>query len=46
MNNTIGRDDIGSVEPTTYEGKDAWKVRVGQSLTWDLTMDANGTKIL
>jgi hypothetical protein len=46
MNYTIGQDDIVSVEPATYEGKDAWKVRVGESLSWDLTMDANGTKIL
>lgn len=46
MNYTISRDDIGTVEPITYEGQDAWKVRVGQSLAWDLTMDANGTGIL
>jgi hypothetical protein len=46
MNYTIGPDDIGSVEPTTWEGKDAWKVRVGQSLAWNLTMDANGREIL
>jgi hypothetical protein len=46
MNYTIGPEDIGSVEPTTYEGKDAWKVRVGQGLSWDLTMDANGREIL
>lgn len=46
MNYTIGENDIGNVEPTTFEGKDAWKVRVGQGMTWDLTMDANGTGIL
>jgi hypothetical protein len=46
MNYTIGPDDIVSVAATTYEGKDAWKVRVGQSLAWDLTMDANGREIL
>jgi hypothetical protein len=46
MNYTIGREDISSVEPMTWDGKDAWKVRVGQGLAWDLTMDANGTKIL
>jgi hypothetical protein len=46
MNYTISRDDIGTVEPTTYEGKDAWKVRVGQGLAWDLTMDASGKEIL
>jgi hypothetical protein len=46
MNYTIGPDDIMSIEPTTYERKDAWKVRVGQSLAWDLTMDASGTQIL
>jgi PBP1b-binding outer membrane lipoprotein LpoB len=46
MNYTIGPQDIGNIEPTTYKGKDAWKVRVGESLAWDLTMDANGTEIL
>jgi hypothetical protein len=46
MNYTIGQNDIMSVEPMTYKGKDAWKVRVGESLSWDLTMDENGTKIL
>jgi hypothetical protein len=46
MNYTIGPQDIVSIEPTTCEGKDAWKVRVGESLTWDLTMDASGTEIL
>jgi hypothetical protein len=46
MNYTIGPQDIGNIEPTTYEGRDAWKVRVGESLAWDLTMDANGTEIL
>ena len=46
MNFTIGENDIGNAVPTTFEGKDAWKVRVGQGMTWDLTMDANGTEIL
>ena len=46
MNYTIGENDIGDVAPTTYDGKDAWKVHVGQGMTWNLTMDANGTKIL
>jgi hypothetical protein len=46
LNYTIGQEDIGNVEPTTYDGKDAWKVRVGQGLAWNLTMDANGTVIL
>ncbi len=46
LNYTIGTNDIVSIEPTTYEGSEAWKVRVGQGLSWDLTMDANGTKVL
>jgi len=46
MNFTIGENDIGNAVPTTFDGKDAWKVRVGQGMTWDLTMDANGTAIL
>jgi ABC-type Na+ efflux pump permease subunit len=46
MNYTITQDDIVSVEPITYKGKDAWKVLVGQSLTWNLTMSADGTQVL
>jgi hypothetical protein len=46
MNYTIRPDDIGSIEPATYDGKDALKVRVGQGLSWDLTMDSNGREIL
>ena len=46
LNFTIGEADIGNVTPATFEGKDAWKVHVGLGLAWDLTMDANGTKIL
>jgi hypothetical protein len=46
MNYTITQGDILSIEPTTYEGKDAWKVHVGQSLSWNLTMSADGTQVL
>ncbi len=46
MNYTIGADDIKSVEKTTYNGQPAWKVRVGEGLAWDLTMDAEGKNIL
>jgi hypothetical protein len=46
MNYTITHDDIVSIEPTTFEGKNAWKVRVGQSLSWNLTMSADGTQVL
>jgi hypothetical protein len=46
MNYTITSEDIVSVDPTVYNGSNAWKVRVGKSLTWDLTMSANGTQIL
>ena len=46
MNYTISESDIGSIEPVTYEGRDAWKVHVGQGLAWDLTMDATGKEIL
>lgn len=46
MNYTIGADDIKSVEKTTYDGQPAWKVRVGEGLSWDLTMDAEGKQIL
>ncbi|MGA9139631.1 MAG: hypothetical protein WBZ29_05375 [Methanocella sp.] len=46
LNYTITQDDIGSVEPATYKGNDAWKVRVGQILAWNLTMSADGTQVL
>ncbi len=46
MNYTITQDDILGVEPAIYKGKDAWKVRVGQSLSWNLTMSADGTQVL
>ncbi len=46
MNYTIGADDIVSVEKAEYNGQPAWKVRVGQGVAWDLTMDAEGKQIL
>lgn len=46
MNYTIAQEDIVSIEPVTYKEANAWKVRVGTSLTWDLTMSADGTEIL
>jgi len=46
MNYTIMQDDILSIEPTTYKGNDAWIVRVGKSLSWNLTMNADGTQVL
>lgn len=46
MNYTIGAVDIMSVEKAEYDGRPAWKVRVGQGMAWDLTMDAEGKQIL
>lgn len=46
LNYTITSSDIRSIEPVTYDGKAAWKVRVGEGLAWDFTMDNAGTKIL
>lgn len=46
MNYTIKASDIKSVQPFAYEGDSAWKVRVGEGLSWDLIMDETGTKIL
>lgn len=46
MNYTITQDDIIDIQPTTYKGTDAWKVRIGESLSWDLTMSADGTRVL
>jgi hypothetical protein len=46
MNYTIGAEDIVSVDKAEYNGQPAWKVRVGQGMAWDLTMDAEGKQIL
>lgn len=46
MNYTITSEDIVSIDPATYKEANAWKVRVGTSLSWDLTMSADGTQIL
>lgn len=46
LNYTITQDDIGSIDPTTYDGKNAWLVHVGKGLSWNLTMSADGTQIL
>lgn len=46
LNYTIGAGDIGAVEQVQFEGRPAWKVRVGQGLQWDLTMDEEGKRIL
>lgn len=46
MNYTIGPGDVGSIEKTEYDGRPAWKVRVGQGMTWDVTMDDDGKQIL
>lgn len=46
MNYTIGAGDIQSIDRAVYAGMPAWKVRVGQGLQWDLTMDASGTRVL
>ncbi|HUL61432.1 MAG TPA: hypothetical protein VLT35_00090 [Methanocella sp.] len=46
MNYTITPADIVSIEADTFDGGSAWKVRVGEGLAWDLTMDARGTKVL
>lgn len=45
MNYTIASEDIVSIDPATYKEANAWKVRVGTSLAWDLTMSADGTEI-
>jgi len=46
LNYTITQGDIGSIDQTSYQGDPAWKVHVGTSLAWDLTLSADGTKIL
>jgi hypothetical protein len=46
MNYTITANDIGAVEKTEYNGAPAWKVHVGQGMSWDLTLDAEGRHIL
>lgn len=46
MNYLVTEEDIGTIEQTTYNGTDALKVRVGNSLAWDFIINANGTEIL
>lgn len=46
MNYTIGAGDVRTVEKTEYDGRPAWKVRVGEGLAWDLIMDEEGRQIL
>lgn len=46
MNYTITANDIKDIQRTMYNGKPAWKVRVGKGLAWDLIMDNSGQKIL
>ena len=46
LNHTITSEDIGSIDPVIYKGNSAWKVHVGTSLAWNLTMSADGTEIL
>ena len=46
LNYTITQGDIGSIDQTSYQGDPAWKVHVGTSLSWDLTVSSDGTKIL
>lgn len=46
MNYTIGDGDIQTIDKVEYNGQQAWKVRVGQGMQWDLTMDKSGERIL
>jgi hypothetical protein len=46
LNYTIGPGDIQSIDRTTYNGSEAWKVRVGQGLAWDITMSDDGATML
>lgn len=46
MNFTIGPGDIQSIEKIEYKNDSAWQVRVGQGLSWDLILDADGKQIL
>ena len=46
MNYTIARDDIQSVDSTGFDGRPAWKVRVGQGMQWEIIMDRSGNRIL
>ncbi|MCD1296309.1 hypothetical protein CUJ83_15000 [Methanocella sp. CWC-04] len=42
----VSEGDIRSIEKTRYGNDDAWKVRIGEGLQWDVTMDYEGKKIL
>jgi hypothetical protein len=38
----VSVDDIKSIDKTEFNGKSAWKARVGEGLAWDITLDAKG----
>lgn len=42
MNYTITDDSIKSISLTSYDGHPAWKVRVGEGMSWDLIVDGSG----
>jgi hypothetical protein len=42
MNYTITDDSIKSISLTSYDGHPAWKVRVGEGISWDLIVDGSG----
>lgn len=46
MNYTITEESIGAIDKTTYKNQTAWKVHIGEGIAWDLTMNADGTRIL
>jgi hypothetical protein len=42
MNYTITDDSIKSITLTSYDGHPAWKVRVGEGMSWNLIVDGSG----
>jgi hypothetical protein len=46
MHYIVKSSDIGKITSTAYNGRPAWKVRVGSGMTWDFTLDKSGTKVL
>lgn len=42
----IKDSDVKAINETQFEGKKAWKVRIGEAMAWDYYFDDKGEKIV
>lgn len=43
---SISEKDIGIIEQTRYKGEDAWIVKVGRGMVWEIYLNATGDKMI